>query len=376
MGSVLAAAKGYASGDVERAYLRARTLSTQAGTSAQLFQVLDGLRWFYSWRGELESGLKLDEEMLGLALWLKDPVLESVSLVDRGIDRYVVGEFASACEDLERVLVLPEAPRGSFDAPYSYSSRVLALSFLSWIRWTLGYPCAALRTSEEALSTAREQSRPLALAVALYFAAGLRWHLRDPHFARLYTEEAVSLSGKQGFGLELARSTILRGWALVAQGNLETGLTETLAGLSAYLATGAYIFESAAVASDAFLIAGQPDQGLEMMNRALTLRLGSGDRLFAESLHWRLKGDLLLARDPSAAPEAERCFREAIAVASRQKAKSRELRATISLAGLLSKQRHRDEARAILAGIYNWFTEGFDTADLKDAKALLDDLDA
>jgi hypothetical protein len=110
-GGVLAAAKGYASGDVERAYLRARKLCEQAGTSVQMFQVLDGLRWFYGWKGDLGSALQLDEEMLGLALFLQDPALEAISLVDRGIDRYVVGEFASAREDLERVLGMPARQR-------------------------------------------------------------------------------------------------------------------------------------------------------------------------------------------------------------------------------------------------------------------------
>jgi predicted ATPase len=212
--------------------------------------------------------------------------------------------------------------------------------------------------------------------VALYFAGGLHWLLRDPHFARHYTEEAVSLSGRQGFGLELARSTILRGWALIAEGNVETGVAETFAGLSAYDATGASMFESGAVAADACLIAGRTNQGLEIVSRALTLSLGSGDCFFAEPLHRRLKGDLLLKRDPSSASEAERCFRDSIAVAARQKAKSWELVATVSLARLLTKQGQRDEARAMLADIYNWFTEGFDTADLKDAKALLEELGA
>jgi len=346
------------------------------GTSEQLFRVLDGLRWFYSWKGDLESGLKLDEEMLELAVRRQDPVSEAIALVDRGIDRYVVGEFASARDDLERVLILPDAPLRSLDAPYSSSPSVIALSFLSWIRWTLGYPCEALKTSEMALSAARQQSRPLPLVVALYFAGELHWFLRDPHSARHYAEEALSLSGRQGYGLELARSTILRGWALVAQGNPEAGLAETFAGLAAYDATGASMFESAAMAADACLIAGRTNQGLEIVARAFKLGWGSGDHFFAEPLHRRLKGELLLRRDPSAAPEAERCFREAIAVASRQKAKSWELGATISLARLLRGTNRRDEARTMLAEIYNWFTEGFDTADLKEAKVLLEELNA
>jgi predicted ATPase len=122
------------------------------------------------------------------------------------------------------------------------------------------------------------------------------------------------------------------------------------------------------------LIAGRTNQGLEIVNRALTPSLSHGDRVFAEPLHRRLKGELLLRRVPSAAPEAERSFREAIAVASRQKAKSWELAATISLARLLRDQGKREEARTMLADIYNGFTEGFDTADLKDAKALLEEL--
>jgi len=124
---------------------------------------------------------------------------------------------------------------------------------------------------------------------------------------------------------------------------------------------------------EAYLAAGRPREGLEAVSEGLELVQRTGARLFEAEMR-RLKGELLLMGDQSTVVEAARCFGDAIAVARRQGAKSHELRATMSLARLLTKQGRRDEARSMLADIYNWFTEGFDIADLKEAKALLDEL--
>jgi predicted ATPase len=173
----------------------------------------------------------------------------------------------------------------------------------------------------------------------------------------------------------LAWATSLHGSAIAEQGHYEEGIAQIREGLTAIHATGAELYRPyfLCLLAEAYMGMGRLDDGL----RALTEALAAADQHEArafESETYRLKGELLLKQDDSNVAEAQSCFRRAIEIARKQSAKSWELRATISLARLLAKQRHREQARTILAAIYGWFTEGFDTADLKDAKALLDEL--
>jgi len=173
-----------------------------------------------------------------------------------------------------------------------------------------------------------------------------------------------------------AYATILRGWALAAQGRHEEGIAQIQEGLAAYRATGSAVGRSflLALLAEAYMEAGRLDDGLNALTEALAAA-DEGEECGEAELH-RLKGELLLRQNDLNAAEAQSCFERALAIARKQSAKSWELRATISLARLLDKQGRRDEARAMLAEIYGWFTEGLDTVDLKDAKALLDELSA
>jgi predicted ATPase len=173
----------------------------------------------------------------------------------------------------------------------------------------------------------------------------------------------------------LAHLTSLRGWAMARQGYHEEGIAQIQEGLAAYRATGSASARPLflCLLAEACLEAGRLDDGLSALTEALAVADEHEIRHCEAELH-RLKGELLLKQDPSNAPEAQRCLERAIEIARKQSAKSLELRATTSLARLLAKQGRRDEARVMLAEIYGWFTEGFDTADLKDAKALLEDL--
>jgi predicted ATPase len=170
-------------------------------------------------------------------------------------------------------------------------------------------------------------------------------------------------------------ATTLRGWAMAEQGRNEEGIVQIQEGLAASRTTGAELFMTSYLGwlVEACLVAGRFDDGLNAVAEAQSIADRSEVRVHEAETH-RLKGELLLKQDQSNAPEAQRCFERAIETARRQSAKSLELRATTSLARLLAKQGRRDEARAMLGEIYGWFTEGFDTADLKDAKALLDEL--
>ena len=185
----------------------------------------------------------------------------------------------------------------------------------------------------------------------------------------------MALSTEHGFTDWLAWATALRGWAMAEQGRKEEGIAQIQEGKAASRATGSELLRTffLTLLAGACMEAGCIDDGLTALTEALAAANEHESRHYEAEMH-RLKGELLLRQDYSNLEEAQRCFQRAIEIARKQSAKSLELRATMSLARLLAKQGHRDEARAMLAEIYNWFTEGFDTADLKDAKALLEEL--
>ena len=178
-----------------------------------------------------------------------------------------------------------------------------------------------------------------------------------------------------GLPIWLAAATILRGWAMAEQGRNEEGIAQIQEGLAALRATGAEVERphDLCLLAEACMETGRLDDGLSALTEALAVADEHEDRVYEAETH-RLKGELLLKQDDSNAAEAQSCFQRAIEIARKQSAKSWELRATMSLARLLAKQGRRDEARTMLADIYGWFTEGFDTADLKDAKGQLDEL--
>ena len=185
----------------------------------------------------------------------------------------------------------------------------------------------------------------------------------------------IAVCAEHGLTDFLAFATALRGWAMAAQGRNEDGIAQLQEGLAALRTSGTELARphNLCMLSEACREAGHLDDALSALNEALAAANEHEDRHHEADIH-RLKGELLLKQNDSNAAEAKNCFERAIGIAGRQSAKSHELRATMSLARLLAKQGRRDEARTMLTDIYNWFTEGFDAADLKDAKALLDEL--
>ena len=238
-------------------------------------------------------------------------------------------------------------------------------SNLALVQQQLGRPDEALRLSNEALSRARQIKHSFTLGLVMQQAASLRLSRREPEAVRELAEAVVALAEEHGFRELLARGHALRGWAMTELGQTEQGSTELKA---------ADVFHRMLVA-EVYARTGRADLALTMLDEQLASVERSGARGQEPDLY-RRKGEATLGRDPSAAAEAEACFRKAIEIAKAQSAKWFELRATTSLARLLRSTGRRDEARAMLAEIYNWFTEGFDTADLKDAKALLEELSA
>ena len=185
-------------------------------------------------------------------------------------------------------------------------------------------------------------------------------------------EAAIALSSERGFALRLAEKTMLRGWALVEQGRGEAGIVQIRQGLAAHRATGAETSRAyIGMLAEACGKVGETEEGLRLVAEALTNRRAESQR---EVEFYRLKGTLLLMLAGEHHAEAETCFRQALEMARRQQAKSLELRAAMSLARLWQQQGKRTEAYALLAPVYSWFTEGFNTADLQEAKALLAEL--
>ncbi len=267
-----------------------------------------------------------------------------------------------------------------------------SLSLGAWVLWMLGYPNQALERIRDALTLAQELSHPYSLAFALDFAAELHQFRQEGQAAQQWAEAVMTVSTEQGFPLLLARGTIVRGWALAEQGQREEGVAQTRQGLAAYRATGAELRRPhyLALLAEAYGKVGRAEEGLSVLAEALAQMHRTGERAYEAELY-RLKGELTLqkfqvsgskfqvqespkseVRSPES--EAEEYFLRAIEIARRQSAKSWELRAAISLSRLWQQQGKKEEARQMLAEIYDWFTEGFDTADLQEAKALLEAL--
>jgi predicted ATPase len=375
VGPALIAVKGYAAPEVERAYTRARELCERVGDPPEVFPALFGLWLVHLLRGELRTAYELAERLLRRAQSAHDPALLMYAQMTRGITSYWMGELLPAREHLEMAISLydPERHR-QFAVRYGgFDAGVNCLSHAAWILWDLGYPDQALKRGNEALALA--QGHPFRLAFAEYFVGVLRQVRREARAAQETAEALMALAAERGLTYYLARATTLRGWAMAEQGRNEEGIALIQEGLAAIRAIGAELWRSyfLGLLAEACREAGRLDDGLNALTEALAAADEREERNYEAEMR-RLKGELLLTQNDSNAVEAQSCFERAIEIARKQSAKSLELRATMSLARLLAKQGRRDEARAMLAQIYGWFTEGFDTADLKDAKALLDEL--
>jgi predicted ATPase len=258
---------------------------------------------------------------------------------------------------------------------YGEDGGVMCQSFAARALCSLGYPKQALAQSQAAVTLAQQMVHPFSLGFALVFAAMVHQYCRDVRAVQERAKAVISLALAQGFPHWRAQGAILRGWTLAQQGQLQAGIEQIHQGLSAFRATGAEINQSyyLAILAEAQGILGEPAAGLAVLLEALALVDTTGERWYEVELY-RLKGALLLQQSSDNATEAESCFHHALEIARNQQAKSFELRAATSLARLWQQQGKRQEARDLLAPVYGWFTEGFDTADLQEAKVLLEEL--
>ncbi len=395
LGPAWIATKGHAAPEVERTYTRALELCRQMGETPQLFPVLFGLRTFYYVGGALPTARELGEQLLSLAQSAQDPALLLEAHRALGATLSSLGELVLARTHLEQGLALydPQQHR-SHASLYGQDPGVVCLSYEVWALWMLGYPDQALRQGLEALTLAQEISHPFSLAFALYHAAVVYQFRREVPLTHERAEALLALAREYEFPLWLAWGTIPWGWVLAEQGRGEEGVAQLRQGLVASRATGAELYRPLFLATQAEVHGkvGQAAEGLSVVAEALAAVDKTGER-FCEAELYRLKGQLTLQKfqvpgskfqvPPSTQPltpstqaeaEAEACFLKAIEIARKQSAKSLELRAVMSLSRLWQQQGKKKEARQMLAEIYGWFSEGFDTKDLQEAEALLEEL--
>jgi len=382
LGMQLQVTVGWTAREVGQVYARARELCRLLGDPPQLFQVLAGLQAFYQHSGELSTAVDLASQLLAIAKHQKDTALFIRAHSLLAISVFWRGEFVRAETHFERAKSLYDlAQRRSFASMTGVDPGVLSSSYEIWTRWLLGYPDQAARKLQATLRLAREVSHPFSLAIALLFAAGGRLFRGEREMVWDLADESYRLSTEQGFQLWQGNVISWRGASLAERGQLEEGLMALREGLAAMRASGqeagrtCYLSLLAEVCGKA----GRAEEGLVAVTDALDALEKTGERAWEAELY-RLKGELLLksphrSSESKIEDEAEIRFRQAIDIARRQQARSWELRAGVSLARLLANQGERGEARAMLAEIYNWFTEGLDTADLKEAEALLEKLE-
>jgi predicted ATPase len=287
-----------------------------------------------------------------------------------------MGRFAPARVHLEHVMALygPQQHR-SHILLYGQDPGATSLYYAALALWYLGYPDQALQRSQQAVTLAQELAHPFSVAFALEGVAEIYQFRREVQQTQERAEALMTLSTEQRFAFWLVSATVLRGWALAEQGQGAEGIAQIRQGLAAWQAMGEALYQPRfrALLAELYGNIGQPEAGLSVLAEVLAEVYTNG-LCYCEAELYRRKGELLLQQAAGWDGEAEACFRQALDVARRQQAKSWELRAATSLARLWQRQGKRAEARELLAPIYGWFTEGFETADLQEAKALLDAL--
>jgi len=374
LGPALIVTKGFQSREVENNYTRARVLCEQFAETPLLFPVIWGLARSHDARGELRLGRKLGEQLLSVAKRVQEPALLLEAHHENWANLISLGELRSARTHIEQGFALydPQKHRHHAFLYGGHDPGVCCAYHAADVLWLLGYPDKALQKSHDSLALAHGLSHPSTLSNALAFAAWFHQHRGEWQAVQTRVEEAMTLATEQGFSARLAQAHFLQGWLLFERGEKEAGIAQ----MSKFPATervGRVNAHSAAMLADAYGKAGQPAAGLNLVDMALTKAHQTDCRYYEAELH-RIKGELLLTRAAADERESEACFEKALDVARGQSAKSLELRAAMSLCRLWQRQGKKSEAQNLLAEVYGWFTEGFDTADLNQAKLLLEEL--
>jgi predicted ATPase len=376
IGVPLVATKGYGAPEAAAHYHRARELCEQMGETHQLLPVIYG-QWLDSAaHGDYRTARAFGEELLHFAAQQEDsgPVVVGHRTI-AWIDLFL-GDLSRSQTHVDQGLSLYDAERHrSLAFQYAHDSKVALLGCRACLEWLTGYPARAVETGHESIAHARHLGHPNSLAYALcYGGATPAVFRREPAAVAEAADELIELSEKQAFPLRLTTGTVFRGWSVAHVGCSEEGIAlmqKALANLD-YARQNYARTLYVALLVEAALANGMDREASRALDEAFTLAERTGERWWDAELH-RLRGQCLTAA-AGRTSEAETCFRNALQIGREQGARSLELRTATSLARLWRDQDKRQDARYLLAPVYDWFTEGFDTPDLKDAKVLLDEL--
>ena len=374
LGTVLLHGKGEAAAETGEAYARARQLWEQLGSPPEFLRIPFAQSLYHGMRGQFDLALRLNEDLLRLSRQHNNTEGLILAHLSLGFNLRNAGRFVRSRSHLEEVLrcydpaLHPSLVHQAGDDPH-----VDAEAFLGSVLFCLGFPNQALARVKSANSEATRLAHPPSLAVSLSASALVLSLVNDHAALNELADQLVTLATEQDFPLYRAAGITYRGWVGVKNGDVAQGISLLRSGSTAYQATGAEVQMPRFIGllAGACEIAGQFDESLVLLEVALQTAERTGARWFTAELN-RQKGQMLLRQGDTEA--AEELYRKALSIAQDQEAKLWELRTAVSLARLRRDQGRSIEARDLLAPVYSWFTEGFDTPDLKEAKALLDEL--
>ena len=374
LGGVLNAIKGNAAPETGQAYTRARELWEQLGSPSEFLHIPYGQSRYHMFRGEFDLAQKLAEELLALSQQRDDAGGLVLGHFSSGRNLMLAGRFASSRSHLLKVLALYDpVSHGSLVHQIASHPHTNSRTFLGLVLFCLGYPDQGLRQSNAAIDEAQRLTHPQSLAVSLTYGNVLLSVVGDSPAFDEQANRLLVLATEQGFRHWHAEATVYRGWLDVKNGDVAEGISQLRSGSSAYRSTGAEAWtpNHIALLARAYEVVGEIERAVAQLDYALQIAARTGVRWFIAELN-RHKGQLVLRQGHPKA--AEQLYRKAMSIAQEQEAKLWELRAAVSLARLHRDQGRRAEARELLAPVYDWFTEGFGTPDLKEARALLDEL--
>jgi predicted ATPase len=374
LSAALRAAKGQGAPETGHAYARARVLWEGLGSPSEFLQIPYGQSRYHAHRGELELARRLDKDLLRLSRQRNDAAGLILGHLSSGVNLMFAGMFAPSRSHLEKALARydPVSHR-PLVRPAGVHPHIFSQAYLGNVLFCLGFPDQALARSSANVPEAQKLAHPPSLAGGLAIGARLLALVGDDAALDQWVDQLFAVATEHGFPHWRTQAEIYRGWVKVKSGDVMGGMSLLRSASTAYRASGVELFVPHYIdlLAAAYEIAGQIEDGLILLDDALHIIERTGERWFAAELS-RHKGQLLLRLGNSAA--AEELYREALSIAQEQEAKLWELRAAVSLARLCRDQGRRNEAGDLLAPVYGWFTEGFDTRDLREAKGLLDEL--
>jgi predicted ATPase len=374
LGAVFIAVKGFAAPETGQIFARAQEVWEKLGSPTEFLHLPFGQSFHHVVRSEFDLAQRFDENLLHLSHQRNDSAGLVLGHHSSGRTLFFRGRFASSRSHQEEALTLydPISHR-ALVSQTGFDPRVGVLGYLGYALVCLGFPDQALARCDAAIAEARRLGHPPSLAAGLVMGTRVLSLVGDNAVRGEWVDQLVAVTTEQGFPYWGSLGAILRGWVKVKDGDVAEGILLMRSGLAANRATGGTLWmpHNIALMAGARELAGQVEEALALLDEALQIVERTGERCFAAELN-RRKGELLVLQGHAEA--AEELCRKALSIAEEQGAKLWELRAAASLARLWRNQGHPAEARNLLGPIYDWFTEGFGTPDLKEAKAQLDEL--